>query len=127
VPTEDIYTVEAILNHRGPEHKREFLIKWKGFPADSNTWEPECNLLTCQNLLKKYWTKRLPTSDATSMPPHSNAEPLSAQWTTPLFQPPQWTMPMLPRNLHGPGQAELRAYQPDMKTNKALFVWRGVM
>jgi hypothetical protein len=75
VPTEDIYTVEAILNHRGPEHKREFLIKWKGFPTESNTWEPESNLLTCQNLLQKYWTKRLPPSNAASTPPHSNAEP----------------------------------------------------
>jgi hypothetical protein len=52
---------------------------------------------------------------------------LNLQWTTPLLQPPQWTMLMLPQNLHGPGQAELHAYQPDMKTNKALFVWRGVM
>jgi hypothetical protein len=57
VPVDDIYTVEKILNHRGPASKRQFLIKWQGFPTSENTWEPESNLLTCQQLLRNYWSK----------------------------------------------------------------------
>lgn len=32
---------------------RQFLVRWKGFSAKDNTWEPEANL-NCPELIKKY-------------------------------------------------------------------------
>ena len=37
------YEVEKILKHRGPVGNREYLVKWKGYSAKSNTWEPAAN------------------------------------------------------------------------------------
>jgi transposase InsO family protein len=34
------YDVETILDHRGPPNRRQFLIKWKGYPTEDNSWEP---------------------------------------------------------------------------------------
>jgi hypothetical protein len=58
VPADDIYTVEKIIDHKGPANKRLFLVKWRGYPTSENTWEPESNLLTCQELLAQYWSFR---------------------------------------------------------------------
>jgi hypothetical protein len=37
---EEEYEVEAILDHRGGKHIRQYLIKWKGYPSSDATWEP---------------------------------------------------------------------------------------
>jgi transposase InsO family protein len=57
VPAGDIHTVEAIIHHRGTPSNRSFLIKWQGYPKSENSWEPEANLLTCQELLVRYWSR----------------------------------------------------------------------
>ena len=47
VDGETEYVVEQILAHRqrGKDHsKTEFLIKWKDYAVEHNTWEPEANL-----------------------------------------------------------------------------------
>ena len=44
---EDVYEVGKILDKRGEKGKLEYLIKWKDFDQDYNTWEPEGNL-DCQ-------------------------------------------------------------------------------
>jgi hypothetical protein len=38
------FVVEKILKCRVNKGNKQFLIKWKGFPASQNTWEPEGNL-----------------------------------------------------------------------------------
>ena len=44
---EDMYVVEEILNKRYDEESQNYvyLVKWEGFPASENTWEPEESLL----------------------------------------------------------------------------------
>uniref|UniRef100_A0A8D0D4X3 Chromobox 1 n=1 Tax=Sander lucioperca TaxID=283035 RepID=A0A8D0D4X3_SANLU len=41
---EEAYEVEQILDHRVVKGRVEFLLKWKGFSDEDNTWEPQDNL-----------------------------------------------------------------------------------
>jgi len=41
----NIYAVERIVNSRRKGHKVEYLVKWAGYSADHNTWEPKVNIL----------------------------------------------------------------------------------
>ncbi|KAG9289686.1 hypothetical protein G9A89_014421 [Geosiphon pyriformis] len=54
---EDIYTVEAICDHRAKRGVLEYLIKWEGFPEDQNTWEKRDNLF-CESLIQQYWDQK---------------------------------------------------------------------
>ena len=48
---EEEYEVEAILGHRGRPGHCTFLIRWKGYSAAEDTWEPERNLGNSQPLI----------------------------------------------------------------------------
>lgn len=51
------YEVDRILDvciHRN--NKREFLIRWKGYSSNSDSWEPEENL-DCKDLIEKFMGK----------------------------------------------------------------------
>ena len=50
------FEVEKILDMRVRRKKRFFLVKWKGFSNEENTWEPESNL-NCPELLSDYFKK----------------------------------------------------------------------
>ena len=60
--SDDVYVVEKILAHRplGNKKKRllerdyEYLIRWKGFDADGDTWEPFENLIDCRLKLQEF-------------------------------------------------------------------------
>ena len=51
---EEEYEVEAVLRHRGKPSRHTFLIRWKGYSATEDTWEPERNLSNAQPLLSEY-------------------------------------------------------------------------
>jgi hypothetical protein len=38
------YEVEAVVGQRKKKGRKEYLIKWKGYASDQNTWEPIANL-----------------------------------------------------------------------------------
>jgi transposase InsO family protein len=55
---ENIYQVEKIVHHRQDptqNNKFEYKVKWKGYPDNDNTWEPEDNFIERQ-CIRKYWT-----------------------------------------------------------------------
>lgn len=53
VDDENVYEVEAILNHKVTRNHRKFLIKWKNFDKTHDSWEKESDL-KCPNILKQY-------------------------------------------------------------------------
>jgi hypothetical protein len=52
------YEVETILDHReikkGRKKTRQYLIRWLGYGAEYDTWEPEENVSNCQELVQNY-------------------------------------------------------------------------
>lgn len=51
------YEVEKIMDHRAVDnqlHVYEYLVKWKGFSSNDNTWEPENNFIERQ-CIADYW------------------------------------------------------------------------
>ena len=52
---EEEYIVEAIRSWRyhARSKRREYRIKWNGYPEDQNTWEPEENL-HCPDILSEF-------------------------------------------------------------------------
>ena len=54
VDGEEEFEVERILNHRKRARKWEYLVKWKGYGAHENSWEPESHMEHSEELLKSY-------------------------------------------------------------------------
>ena len=59
---EPIFTVDKLLGHRfvglGRRKKLEYLVRWKDYGPENDTWEPRKNLLTCNAEIRAYKAKR---------------------------------------------------------------------
>jgi len=48
------YVVEKVIGKRLQKGRTLYLIQWKGYTAEDNTWEPEENVKNCQDLVKAF-------------------------------------------------------------------------
>lgn len=48
------FLVEKILQHRKYRGKTQYLVRWKGYGRDEDTWEPETNLKGAKEAIKDY-------------------------------------------------------------------------
>ena len=55
------YEVESVLDHRTQDDQIEYLVKWKGFSVEDNTWEPIENL-SDSVALEQYLQQKNPSS-----------------------------------------------------------------
>ena len=51
---EEEYKVEQILKHQGHPKCHQFLIRWKGYSADEDSWQLESDLRNASELLLEY-------------------------------------------------------------------------
>lgn len=54
VKVDDVYEVEKIIEHKGEPGNYSYLVKWKGYENDGNTWEHQASFFD-DGVIKKYW------------------------------------------------------------------------
>ena len=60
---EPVFIVEKILDKRKIKDKIEYLLKWKNYSNEHNSWEPLDNL-DCPDLIKKFEETRPTDTDS---------------------------------------------------------------
>ena len=56
---DDEWEVEEVKDERqGKEGTSHFLIKWKDWPTEYNTWEPEENMANAQGAIRAFRKQR---------------------------------------------------------------------
>ncbi|KAF5011367.1 hypothetical protein FDECE_2512 [Fusarium decemcellulare] len=74
------YTVEEIRDMKKINGQTMYLVKWKNYPENENTWEPPKHLVNAQRLLRNYHQqaqkeRRLKSSSSRSSQWHLKTEP----------------------------------------------------
>ena len=63
-PVEQTFTVDKVLDHRGSEAKREYLVRWQGFGKEADTWE-KVSQFDDVSTITQYWDRRKGTAKET--------------------------------------------------------------
>lgn len=59
---EEEWEVEEVLDKRKRRGKVEYLVSWRGYGAEDDTWEPEGNLEHAKELVEEF-EKRFPEAE----------------------------------------------------------------
>jgi hypothetical protein len=54
VQSHDKYEVKSIQDHRDTNEGRQYLVHWKGYSHNDDTWEPESHLENALEKVKEY-------------------------------------------------------------------------
>jgi hypothetical protein len=58
------YEVDAILNHRSAAHGYEYLVRWKNYTKEHDSWEPPASF-DDEATIATYWNRRKESASAT--------------------------------------------------------------
>ncbi|CDH59694.1 hypothetical protein RO3G_05265 [Lichtheimia corymbifera JMRC:FSU:9682] len=67
VPTDELYEVESIINHRGKPGNREYLVRWKGYGPQDDSWLTP-DKFSSNKTIKTYWERRKTHSTSNDLP-----------------------------------------------------------
>ncbi|KAI7872636.1 hypothetical protein K492DRAFT_139124 [Lichtheimia hyalospora FSU 10163] len=51
---DNIYEVQYIITHKKVLDSYEYLVKWKNYRKDNNSWVKQCDFID-KDLISKYW------------------------------------------------------------------------
>ncbi|RXK42269.1 hypothetical protein M231_00259 [Tremella mesenterica] len=73
------YEVQAILDHKQSKGKFEYLVAWKGYGPEHNTWEPEQNVSHADGIVKAYWETRPKTIEKVKKRSRQSSTPVKME------------------------------------------------
>lgn len=72
----EIWQVEAVVDEKMVRGVKHYLIRWKGYSEDNDTWEPE-DTLSCPELVKQFYTSRKNNTNSKSKKIKEKVKPKS--------------------------------------------------
>nr|XP_043619384.1 chromo domain protein LHP1-like isoform X2 [Erigeron canadensis] len=63
---EGYYEIETVRKKRSRKGQVQYLIKWRGWPETSNTWEPVENLISCSDIIDAFEERMKSTKQKSS-------------------------------------------------------------